>query len=164
MCCKYFNDNNDFVFDFNCFSIQDLKEKNCCQIPKEKGIYVVDIPNNFLVNFTIESTAHKIINEKNMIYPINQLENIYKNTDRKRLYIGKANGKNGLRERISCFIKYGERKRKNHTGGRSIWQINENNKLLIGYFICENPEFLEKEMIRRYKNMYGVYPLANRRL
>ena len=78
------------------------------------------------------------------------------------MYIGKAGGAmNKLHNRIMQYVKHGYGEAKNHRGGRAIWQIDDNKNLLLGYYVCENPEAEEHRLLVEYFNKYGKLPLAN---
>lgn len=97
-----------------------------------------------------------------MLYNRDILQAKYENSDQEILYIGKAGGKNNkLRQRIRQYLKYGIKEVNNHRGGRVIWQLENNNKLLIRYLKCDNPEAKEKELLQNHLDAYGVLPVAN---
>ena len=93
----------------------------------------------------------------------------------KILYIGKADiRKNGaaLNERIEELIKYGYGKVPNHKGGKAIWQIQNNEQLLVCWETLDeinrkwNKTFdtaksAERTLIDYFYNKYNEYPLAN---
>lgn len=77
------------------------------------------------------------------------------------MYIGKANGRGGLRQRVLQYVKYGWGTAVNHKGGRAIWQVKDYPLLLLEYEACENCEQREHELLAAYKKENGTYPLAN---
>ncbi|MDD5891692.1 MAG: hypothetical protein PUC72_04060, partial [Bacteroidales bacterium] len=80
-------------------------------------------------------------------------------------YIGKANGKNGLQQRLKQYVLYGYNKSKIHKGGRAIWQLENSKDFMVEYACVDNPEEIEKQLIIKYKEQNnGAYPLANWRL
>lgn len=95
-------------------------------------------------------------------YPAAILEQKYGQcTDKTVLYIGKANGRSGLRQRVLQYVKYGWGTAVNHKGGRAIWQVKDYPLLLLEYEVCENCEQREHELLAAYKKENGTYPLAN---
>ena len=146
----------------NFYLIKDLYNSGFQIIPNTKGIYLVMKPKNMTITFLSKTTAISEYKGKNMMYDVNILQNKFNNSDKEILYIGKAGGtKNNLRKRISQFVKYGYKKAINHRGGRAIWQIKGNKYLLIGYYICDNPEYKEKELLQEYLHKNGTLPVAN---
>ncbi|BCK79386.1 hypothetical protein MM35RIKEN_15780 (plasmid) [Vescimonas fastidiosa] len=95
-------------------------------------------------------------------YPAAILEQKYGQcTGKTVLYIGKANGRGGLRQRVLQYVKYGWGTAVNHKGGRAIWQVKDYPLLLLEYEVCENCEQREHELLADYKKENGTYPLAN---
>lgn len=151
------NKSIEFVFH----TIQQLHDLSCSSIPTDSGIYVIDVPKGFQVSFVNTTTAIGTFNERSMLYPAKELQEKYELSDKKRLYIGKAAGENGLRQRLHQMTQYGWRNATNKRGGRAIWQIENCYELLVGYFICENPREIETEAINKYVEEFGVMPVAN---
>jgi hypothetical protein len=75
------------------------------------------------------------------------------------VYIGKADSKGGLRERLGAFSKQAT----NHSGGRALWQLHDAQLLLAAWL--ETPdqvsEELEKVYIAEFSRLFGDFPLAN---
>ena len=138
--------NRQFIYH----TIQELHDTNCATIPEDGGIYVVDVPKGFRVIFTDTTTAIEVFNGRSMLYPAEELQEKYVRSDMSRLYIGKAAGASGLRQRLHQMILYGWRNATNKRGGRAIWQINHCYDLLVGYHVCENPRVKEAEAINKY--------------
>lgn len=148
----------------NFCSVKQLNERGFTHILDAKGVYVIIKPENMKINFLPDTTAITGYNGSNMLYDINTLEDKFEKSDKKILYIGKAGGRNKLRKRIKQLIQYGYKEVNNHRGGRAIWQIENNRDLLLGYFVCSNPENMEKELLKEYFNKNGVLPVANRKI
>lgn len=148
----------EFIF----YSIGQLYHDKCTAIPNEKGIYVIIVPDSFMVEFSNQTTAISEFNGQTLLYPKAELISKFDRTDKKVLYIGKAGGaKNRLKQRIRQYIKYGYKESNNHRGGRAIWQISNNKHLLIGYLICDAPEAKEQQLLVEYYKKYQTYPVAN---
>ena len=152
-------EDNNMKFVYH--TIQQLHDLNCSTVPKDSGIYVIDIPKGFQVKFKNTTTAIEVFNGHSMLYPAEELQEKYEQSDKRRLYIGKAAGTNGLRQRLRQMIQYGWRNATNKRGGRAIWQIENCYELLEGYFICENPRIKETELLNKYIEDYKVMPVAN---
>lgn len=157
------NKGSDFVpIEFLGFSsFEDLHLNGFGAIPIEKGIYAVIVPDFFDVQFLDHTTAITNYRGRNLLYLAHVLTTKYNSSDRKILYIGKVGGVNGLCQRIRQYVRYGYGEARNHRGGRAIWQIDNNKQLLIGYWICDEPEAKERELLAEYHNRYGTFPVAN---
>jgi len=158
---------------FKKFSkINDLLLNGCELIPEDKGVYIVvrESDNNPLFN---ESNQHYIKKGKkiNLSYSKTHLKEIWdKLNNHNIIYIGKANGKGGLRKRIRDYIRFGkkaqEKIEKNsvcHRGGRAIWQLEDYRELKIYWKESNNPRTEEKELIANFKKQNNEnWPFANR--
>lgn len=149
----------------NFRSLEDLHDGGFTWIPNEKGIYIVIKPKNIDGIFSLNTTAIAEYKGKSMLYSIDELLSKFEQSDKEILYIGKAGGNaNKLKQRIEQFVKYGYGLVDNHRGGRAIWQMENNKKLLLGFVECNNPEKKEKELLSEYCQNYGVLPVANRKI
>lgn len=143
-------------------SVEQLHDEEFLCIPNEKGIYIVMKPKGMDIEFTANTTAINTHNGRNLLYDPDMLSTKYEQSDKEVLYIGKAGGDvNRLKQRVRQLIRYGYGEVQNHRGGRAIWQINDNKRLLIGYKECTDPETAERELLEWYLNKYGVLPVAN---
>ncbi len=84
------------------------------------------------------------------------------------LYIGKAGKPGGqatLRKRLDQYIRHGQGRCKNHWGGRAIWQLAENERLILCWKPTpnEDPGEVEGAMIVSFAKHFGARPFANRR-
>lgn len=138
-------------------TLEELHHTNCHALPCRPGIYRVLVPEKVPVSF-IESPR----NSSAESYPSALLEQKYNQcADKSVLYIGKANGRGGLRQRVQQYIKYGWNTAANHKGGRAVWQVENFPILLLEYEVCEDCEQREHELLAAFKRENGVYPLAN---
>lgn len=138
-------------------TLASLLHSNCDMIPDKPGIYRVIVPEKLTVSFSAE-----VLNSAAPAYPVEELSEKYARCiDKSIVYIGKANGHNGLRQRIQQYMKYGCNTASNHKGGRAIWQIENYPLLLLSYEPCEDCEQREHQLLADYKRRNGVYPLAN---
>lgn len=157
-------------------SFSELKERldndSLSSIPNKNGYYIIYLPEDFEIKFKSQTDAVERYVKKgeiiDLVYPLeilnSKLEAVQRIKDkeyRNILYIGKAEGKNGLRQRIKQFVGYGYKTSNNHRGGRAIWQIENNKSLLLDYFVCENAEARERDFLIEFKQKYNTYPLAN---
>lgn len=138
-------------------TLEELHHTSCHTLPCRPGIYRVLVPEKVPVSF-IESPR----NSSAESYPASLLEQKYNQcADKSVLYIGKANGRGGLRQRVRQYIKYGWNTAANHKGGRAVWQVENFPILLLEYEVCEDCEQREHELLASFKRENGVYPLAN---
>ena len=138
-------------------TLEELHRTKCSSLPCQPGIYRVLAPEKLPISF-IEGSD----NLRAKGYPAAILEQKYGQcTDKTVLYIGKANGRGGLRQRVLQYVKYGWGTAVNHKGGRAIWQVKDYPLLLLEYEVCENCEQREHELLAAYKKENGTYPLAN---
>ena len=70
-----------------------------------------------------------------------------------------------MRQRIRQYTKHGYGKAKNHTGGRAIWQLENNKELLIQIESCDtdiDPEAIESILLNEYYLAHNnTLPFAN---
>lgn len=138
-------------------ALSTLYSSDCQNIPDEPGVYWVLAPDGFPIRFNETSSNHSA-----PFYSVDKLMKKYSACkEREVLYIGKAKGKKGLRQRIRQYIKYGWNEGKNHKGGRAIWQIENAGMLLLTYEVCSDCEAREHQLLRAYQAANGCYPLAN---
>lgn len=90
------------------------------------------------------------------------------------IYIGQAGARpdgswsdGNLKDRIRCYMRYGQGKSCPHKGGRSIWQIKDAEKLYVCWKELPNktvnPKAYEGAIIQEFKDQYrGKRPFANR--
>ena len=99
---------------------------------------------------------------KAKIYPAKKLQEKYEGcADQSILYIGKAEGKRGLRQRLKQYMDYGRGNGNIHEGGRAVWQISDCGLLLLAYEADENAGERERQLLQEYREKNGSYPLAN---
>lgn len=138
-------------------TLQTLYHCGCSCVPEVSGVYRVLRPEGMTIRFT-----EHMYNRFAKLYPAEKLSRKYKDcADQEILYIGKADGRKGLRQRIKQYIDYGWNHAANHKGGRAIWQIEDAGLLLLAYEECEDAEAQEKQLLADYKAKNGSYPLAN---
>ena len=149
------------VQDVQIYTIEDI-HNNYDIIPNEHGVYFIFNLGNTEIKFS--NNIGNIRNEyrgKSLLYDTDKLQNKYNNGDKTILYIGKADGKKGLKQRLTDYIEYGYCKNKAHRGGRAIWQINNNKQLGVCWIKNINAKALETKLIAKYKDYYKVFPIAN---
>jgi hypothetical protein len=82
----------------------------------------------------------------------------------KIVYVGKAAGKNGLRQRIRQLVDFGFGKAVGHRGGRLLWHLKDHRALKLFWLECpkENADALESQLIARFRHTHAARPFANR--
>ncbi|MBF4571965.1 hypothetical protein ITJ64_05490 [Herbiconiux sp. VKM Ac-1786] len=78
------------------------------------------------------------------------------------VYIGKAGtptSKGGLKSRLSPY----SRKARNHSGGRSIWQLEDADELLVCWIETPelNPRHVEEDYLDEFSRVHLALPFAN---
>jgi len=155
----------------------NINEIKFSDLPKTSGIYVVALADNKKIEIAETTSAIKEYTDSkgkkhNLIYLKSELENKLEHVDKRILYIGKAEAKDGgLFNRISQLIKYSNGDCNNHRGGRALWQIKDwENVLILYWYETENSEKLEKQLLNLHSKEHlnkkkGLsYPFANWRL
>ncbi len=138
-------------------TLHELIGNSCQNIPETPGVYWVLVPEGMTISFTAEAR-----NQHAPLYPVKTLLRKHeKCAEREVLYIGKAEGAGGLRQRLKQYMKYGQGTGKIHKGGRAIWQVENAGLLLLAYETCANAESREKQLLQEYKIRNNTYPLAN---
>ena len=142
-------------------TVKELYRSGCVEVPEGQGVYFVSAPPELTVIFRSQFlTPAK--GPKSWPYPVEMLEDKYTAQGRQRLlYIGKAGGRRGLRQRLQQYIRHGYGEVGNHLGGRAVWQIQDCEKLLISWMTCPNPEQLEHQLLQSFQSHWGGYPVAN---
>lgn len=138
-------------------TLETLYRFSCQGIPDVPGVYWVLAPKGLPIQF--EPAA---LNRSAPFYPVDILTQKYAVCkDKGILYIGKASGKKGLRQRLQQYMKYGWNEAANHKGGRAIWQIQNSGMLLLTYEPCPDCVEREHQLLHDYQAVNGCYPLAN---
>lgn len=152
--------------------ISHLLTKGCDGITKNKGIYTVVRESKTNPNFNIFNQHYMKKGIKiDLDYKKGYLIKVWNELSNHHIiYIGKANGKEGLKKRINDYIRFGkktqEKIEKNgicHRGGRAIWQLDDYKELKIYWKESDSPRTEEKELIANFKKQNnGNRPFANR--
>ena len=154
------NEAEDFRWS-DPITFKELYETGCSFVPEKPGVYRITWPGHNSIALRIS-----LINTSASAYDIGLLQKKYESCkNRKLLYIGKAGGKRGLKQRLRQYVLYGYNESKIHKGGRAVWQIEDAQNLLVEYACVDNSEEAEKYLLKQYKHQNnGVLPLANWRL
>lgn len=84
--------------------------------------------------------------------------------DARIVYIGKATGLRGLRQRIGQLIRFGYGKPVAHRGGRLLWHLSDVSQLRVYWSTCSRlrADAWETALIQQFRCVHGVRPFANR--
>lgn len=138
-------------------TLHELWNSACACIPEAPGVYWVLAPEGMPVVFGERQDDSGLQG-----YPAVLLREKWAGCiDRGTLYIGKAAGRRGLRQRLRQYMAFGQGQGKNHKGGRAIWQIENPGLLLLAYEVCAEPDTREHQLLREYRERNGSYPVAN---
>ena len=80
------------------------------------------------------------------------------------VYVGKAAGAKGLKQRIRQLVDFGFGKPIGHRGGRMLWHLPDYQKLQVRWRRCSRSQAdrLETCLIGQFRDLYGKRPFANR--
>lgn len=138
-------------------TLGELIQSNCSNIPEEPGVYWILAPEGFPIRF-----HQRPYHPRAKLYPVETLQNKLKDCSKRNiLYIGKAQCKRGLRQRVRQYMNYGQGKSNIHQGGRAVWQIEDPEFLLLGYEVCHQADVRERQLLSEYRAQNFSYPLAN---
>jgi len=144
---------------------KNYAEKNLNKLPpKVSGIYIVEAPQDFKVEFTLDTVAPKNHPKTGacLLYCIDDLAAKFNKGDKKILYIGETEAKDGLYGRWETRWKFANGDQKARArGGRALWQIKNSGELIFYYYETANAEELEGKLLEEYKAKFGVFPVAN---
>lgn len=126
-------------------------------VPTNIGVYAIINKGIVLKSQPFKEKSPVLFyNEKPLSYSTEKLKKAWETSNHQVLYIGKTEGKLGLKKRISNLMKFGEGENTPHRAGRSIWQIENCKEFNIYYCVCDNPEDKKKLLIQEYN------PFANK--
>ena len=123
-------------------------------VTPEKGIYVVLRPN---ADAPYTLSGHSPLDR----YTLEDLERRWI-LGTPVVYIGKAGtptSKGGLKTRLGPF----SRKARAHSGGRSIWQLDDSDQLLVCWIKTPglNPRRVEEDYLNEFARVHQGQPFAN---
>ncbi|MBT2379766.1 GIY-YIG nuclease family protein [Streptomyces sp. ISL-111] len=80
------------------------------------------------------------------------------------VYVGKAEGRNGLRQRLTAYRRHGTGQRAGHWGGRYIWQLADSDTLVVAWRPTAHASKAEQALLDEFKIIYhDALPFANLR-
>jgi len=125
-------------------------------VPQGHGVYIVLRPEPERPHILLEENPVKRASLRK--YAIEELSRRWV-VDTPVVYIGKAMGREGLRDRLKPF----SRKSGSHSGGRAIWQLQDADSLLVCWIETADyrADQVEDDFIDQFKAVYGLTPFAN---
>ena len=149
--------------------VKELVNGRMTEIPKKKGVYIILAPCKGKMPKI--SDALKTAFDENGEQP--KEEKILQeqwHEDTQVIYIGKAGVLNGkgtsnLYRRLRAYLKWYQKKKNSHHGGRDIWQLDNPGDLLVTWRVIEDvdPEKCEKALLDKFSGEFKSYPFANHR-
>ena len=131
-------------------------------IPAKAGIYKIEVPDGMEIYFDDPAPEDR----GKAAYDPARLSEIYKKNGCSILYIGKAGGKRGLRQRLMQYARTLFHNGKSHRGGRAIRQIRGFENLIVECKTCKDRDecdLKESAALKKIRQLHGNYPVANRR-
>ncbi|MEH7380279.1 hypothetical protein V7138_07340 [Bacillus sp. JJ1533] len=133
-------------------------------IPHNRGVYMVLYTPDCCPEFVTKGSGG-FFKGKDPNVPIEELRDNWV-SDTKVIYIGKAGGGKStatLNSRIKQFVKFGTGKNVAHSGGRHVWQIENNHDLIICWkeLPVDEPNDVKRNLIRGFKKKYKKRPYGN---
>lgn len=145
-------------------AVSTLQTSGCCEVPDERGVYLVLSRNTKRPDFLSESIGGHF-KGKDPTVEVGVLKSKWIRNS-VVLYIGKAGGPGKaatLRSRVRQYLHFGQGKPIGHWGGRYIWQLADSSGLEICWkpTLNEIPREVEKGLIREFKVACKKLPFAN---
>lgn len=144
-------------------AISRLRASDCCEVPKEPGIYLVLTSQKTRPRFVTPSTGGHF-KGKDPNVGTSELRKKWPEGARV-LYIGKAGPKHTLRGRLKQYMAFGQCAPVGHWGGRYIWQLRGSQNLTVCWKPTVrggDPRAEEKRLIEQFMNTHnGKCPFAN---
>ena len=143
--------------------VAHLHGTDCRDVPTGAGIYVVIRPSRRKPVFRKRGTGGRF-QDRDPDYPIEEVCTSWV-TGASIVYIGKAAGRLGLRQRLRQLVRFGYGEPVGHRGGRMLWQLPRSPELQIRWRECPHGEArtLESQAITAFKSANsGRRPFANK--
>ncbi|MCW0131868.1 hypothetical protein [Burkholderia pseudomallei] len=115
-------------------SVRRLGETNCRDVPTAAGVYVVIRPAAGVPRFMRTSGAGRF-KGLDPSYPAQTVSDVWV-PGATLVYIGKAAGARGLRQRLSELVRFAYGANVGHRGGRLLWHLPDWEELLVRWQVC----------------------------
>lgn len=128
-------------------------------LPPRHGVYVVVREPGQRPAFLIESVGgpHK---HKVLTVGVDELQQAWRD-GAEVVYVGKAGGARGLKDRLWAYARQGRGHSAGHAGGRFLWQLPESGKLLVGWREIDDVSEVEEALLALHFERFGRRPFAN---
>jgi hypothetical protein len=144
-----------------------IKGLRSADVPDSAGIYVVLRPDESEPEFL----------DRNPTLPRNGVDPTVTAAelaeawldDAEVLYIGRTGrpgGRRTLKRRLTEFRRHGARKTDKHWGGRYIWQLVDEEDLLVAWRVSTGEDAADEktELLADFRETYGAPPFANHKV
>ena len=151
--------------DLSLFSapiaVSNLYRSRCREVPTGHGVYVVRRVSLAAPVF-LKTSAAGWFKGIDPSYPLADVERNWV-PHASVVYIGKAGGGRGLRQRLMQLIDFAYGKPIGHRGGRMLWHLSDWADLHIQWGTCPSghADELETALINQFRQALGVRPFAN---
>lgn len=128
-------------------------------LPPRHGVYVVVREPGERPTFLVESVGgpHK---RKPLTVGLDELQQAWRD-DAEVVYVGKAGGARGLKDRLWAYARQGRGHSAGHAGGRFLWQLPGSGKLLVGWREIVDVSEVEEALLALHIERFGRRPFAN---
>lgn len=141
--------------------IAELHQERYEALPTESGVYLVVRDTSEAPSF-VEKSGAGWFKRQDPSYPIATVVANWV-ADARVVYIGKAAGKRGLRQRIGQLIDFGFGRAVGHRGGRALWHLQDHATLRLRWMVCDKGDAraLESWRLQQFRDHHGMLPFAN---
>ena len=152
--------------DFDDFAegatAQALFDDRCGEVPARCGVYVVLRDAATRPTFLVMSGAGRF-KDLDPSYPPSVVESAWIDGSH-IVYVGKAAGARGLKQRLRQLIDFGFGKPVGHRGGRLLWHLGDYAALRLRWLecACADTDAMETHLIDQFRAVHGARPFANR--
>ena len=145
-------------------SVRGLGESGCSDVPNAAGVYVVIRAATGVPRFLPTSSAGRF-KGLDPSYPEQMVSDAWV-AGATLVYVGKAAGAKGLRQRLGELVRFAYGANVGHRGGRMLWHLPDWEELLVRWRTCppHSADAVEAALIERFCEEHdGRRPYANRR-
>jgi hypothetical protein len=143
-------------------AVHELHRDRLRDVPSGCGVYVLVRSATIRPRFQRKSRAGWF-KDLDPSYPIAEVRAAWVSNAR-IVYVGKAAGVKGLKQRIRQLVDFGFGKPIGHRGGRMLWHLPDHQRLQVRWRRCSRSQAdrLETLLIGQFRELYGKRPFANR--
>lgn len=142
-------------------TVQDLYACRCGVVPLVAGVYIVMRNATGKPVFLPKSEAGWFKGQ-DPSYPTDVVEENWVEGARV-VYVGKAAGRQGLRQRLRQLVDFGYGEPVGHRGGRLLWHLSDWRGLAVHWRVCadHHADSSESRLIEQFRATHGKTPFAN---